>query len=74
MPDQFPQEVADLSPGARLVYRALGDGPMTIDEIQTETALSKRSIYNCTSALEDVDVIEVRTDVSDARKRLYVRT
>lgn len=71
MPEQLPESVRGLSPAARLIYRVLEDGPMTIDDLESETALSARSIYDCTSALEEAGEIEIRPHPKDARKRIY---
>ena len=73
MPEQLPESVRDLSPGARLIYRVLEDSPMAIEDIESETALSARSIYDCTRALEEAGEIEIRPHPNDARKRIYER-
>ncbi|WP_226479181.1 MarR family transcriptional regulator [Natrinema amylolyticum] len=74
MPEQLPKDVADEPPAARLVYLALEDRPMTVEEIVDCTGLSKKSIRDSGRLLEDKGVIEIETHPHDARKGQYRRT
>ncbi|SEQ31554.1 hypothetical protein SAMN04489841_1436 [Natrinema salaciae] len=73
MPEQLPEKVADEPPAARLVYLALEDGPMTVEEIVDCTGLSKKSIRDSGRLLENKGVLEIKTHPRDARKGQYRR-
>ncbi|WP_238717509.1 hypothetical protein [Natronorubrum halophilum] len=44
---------------------------MTADDLESRTGLSPKSIYDCTNALEEINVIEIRPHPMDARKQIY---
>ncbi|AFZ74539.1 helix-turn-helix domain-containing protein [Natronobacterium gregoryi] len=73
MPKQLPQEVRDLPPSARLIWLALEDGPMTVDELQVSTGCSKKRIRDCARELEEEGLVESQTSLRDARKSIYTR-
>ncbi len=71
MPEQLPTDVRNLTPATRLIYSVLEEGPMTADDLESRTGLSPKSIYDCTNALEEINVIEIRPHPMDARKQIY---
>lgn len=73
MPEQLPPEVKRLSAATKLIYHALEDGPMTVDELETQTGLSAHTIRKCGDPLETVGAIKRGWDSTDARKRVYRR-
>ena len=70
-PDQTKSLVA-LPPSAKLVYKVLEhEGPLTQDEIATESRLCSRTVRYALTKLEDVDVIHRRSCLEDARQWVY---
>jgi len=69
-----PQDaVRDLPPSAKLVYKALEyEGPMTQSQLAAETLLPSRTVRDALSRLEDIEAVEERIFVPDARKSTYV--
>lgn len=66
------EQLWDLPPSAKLVYKALEyDGEMTQRQIVEETRLSVRTVRYALNKLQSVDAIEQDIYFADARKRLY---
>ena len=71
-PEQRFERLLDLPPSAKLVYRVLDeDAPLTQREIRQRALLPARTTRDALSKLEDGGLVEERTYVPDARKRLY---
>lgn len=70
--DTAQDDVADLPPSAKLVYKALEyEGPMTQGQLAAETLLPARTVRDALSRLEDAQVVEERIFIPDARKSTY---
>lgn len=65
--------VEDVTPSAKLVYLALeyADGRMTQPELAEETMLPQRTVRHAIDQLLEIDAIETRPSVTDARQRQY---
>ena len=69
---QTTETLEDLPPSAKLVYKVLEyEGPLNHQEIADETRLPKRTVREAVERLEAVDAVESRTDLTDARRRVY---
>ncbi|MFD1644005.1 ArsR family transcriptional regulator [Halohasta litorea] len=67
--------IQDLPPSAKLVALVLEhDGTLSQQEIATESFLPERTVRLGLEQLQQVDVVESRTSLRDARKRLYSLT
>jgi predicted transcriptional regulator len=65
-------ELADLPPSAKLVYKVLEyDGPLTQKGIVEESMLSARTVRYALERLDDVGVVEEDVYFADARQNLY---
>jgi transcriptional antiterminator len=65
-------DVADLAPSAKLVYKVLEhNGQLTQQQIAEESLLPDRTVRHALSELESVDVVEEQIYFADARQRLY---
>jgi DNA-binding MarR family transcriptional regulator len=66
------EEIADLPPSAKLVYKVLEyDGPLTQKGIVQESMLSARTVRYALERLDEVGVIEEDVYFADARQNLY---
>lgn len=66
------EQLCDLPPSAKLVYKVLEyDGKMTQRQLVEETRLSARTVRYALNELQSVDAIEKDIYFADARKRLY---
>jgi hypothetical protein len=71
-PPTDSDDLADLPPSAKLVYKVLEyDAPLTQSELRERTRLSKRTTRHGVSLLKDADLVEERVYIPDARKRIY---
>lgn len=62
----------DLPPSAKLVYTVLvHEGTLTQQELIDETTLPPRTTRDALTRLLEINAIDERIDLSDARKRLY---
>lgn len=69
---QTKDDVADLAPSAKLVYKVLEhNGQLTQQQIAEESLLPDRTVRHALSELESVDVVEEQIYFADARQRLY---
>jgi len=69
---QLRNEVRDLPPSAKLVAVVLEhNGTLTQRELAAESLLPERTVRLGLEKLQQADVIESRTSLQDARKRLY---
>lgn len=67
--------IQDLSPSAKLVAIILEhEGTLSQQEIAAESLLPERTVRLGLDQLQEVDVVEARTSLQDARKRLYTLT
>jgi|APHM01.1.fsa_nt_gi transcriptional regulator, ArsR family len=62
----------DLPPSAKLVAKVLQvEGTMSLEEVAEESLLPDRTARYALNRLTDADVVLVRHDPYDARRRLY---
>lgn len=70
--DTHPDGFADLPPSAKLVYRVLEEeGEATQHQLADETHLPKRTIRYALERLDEIDVLEERPRLTDARQTWY---
>lgn len=64
--------IQDLPPSAKLVAIIIEhEGTLSQQEIAAESLLPERTVRLGLEQLQKVDVVEARTSLQDARKRLY---
>jgi DNA-binding MarR family transcriptional regulator len=69
----IPDELADCSSSAKLVWRCLHDeGALRMSELVGRLHLSENTVRSALSQLEDADVVIERPVAHDARLRQYV--
>jgi len=69
---ELRDSIQDLPPSAKLVALVLEhDGTLSQQELATESLLPERTVRLGIEKLQRVDVVESRTSLRDARKRLY---
>lgn len=63
----------DTTPSAKLVYKVLeyADEPLTQPELAEETRLPKRTVRHGLEQLLEIDAVNERTRLKDARQRQY---
>lgn len=62
----------DLPPSAKLVFKVLEyHGELTQKQIIERTMLSARTVREAIARLEEIDAIERRINMADARQHLY---
>ena len=72
MTDSEGEELSDLPPSAKLVYKVLEyNGPMTQKDIVEESMLSARTVRYALERLEDIDIVTEDVYFADARQNLY---
>jgi len=72
MTDSDAEEIADLPPSAKLVYKVLEyDGPLTQKGIVEESMLSPRTVRYALERLDEIDIISEDVYFADARQNLY---
>jgi predicted transcriptional regulator len=72
MAESDAEELSDLPPSAKLVYKVLEyNGPMTQKGIVEESMLSARTVRYALERLEDIDTVEEDVYFADARQNLY---
>lgn len=72
MDDATEEELTDLPPSAKLVFKVLEyNGPMTQKGIVEESMLSARTVRYALERLEEIDVVEEDVYFADARQNLY---
>ena len=72
MTDSDGEEIADLPPSAKLVYKVLEyNGPLTQKGIVEESMLSARTVRYAHERLDEVGVVEEDVYFADARQNLY---
>jgi len=72
MDEATEEELADLPPSAKLVYKVLEyNGPLTQKAIVKESMLSARTVRYALERLEDIGVVEEDVYFADARQNLY---
>ncbi|MFB6151915.1 MAG: ArsR family transcriptional regulator [Haloarculaceae archaeon] len=66
------EDLSDLPPSAKLVYKVLEyDGPLTQKGIVEESMLSARTVRYALERLDDIGVVEENVYFADARQNLY---
>lgn len=72
---QFPDSVKQTGPSTRLVYAAIDThGPLTLDEIVSQTGVAKRTVKGALSTLRDQNLATAKRHPDDGRSRLYHST
>lgn len=72
MHEATEEELADLPPSAKLVYKVLEyNGPLTQKAIVEESMLSARTVRYALERLEKIGVVEEDVYFADARQNLY---
>jgi DNA-binding MarR family transcriptional regulator len=72
MAESDAEELSDLPPSAKLVYKVLEyNGPMTQKGIVEESMLSARTVRYALERLEEIDTVEEDVYFADARQNLY---
>ena len=72
MADSDGEELSDLPPSAKLVYKVLEyNGPMTQKDIVEESMLSARTVRYALERLEEIDIVSEDVYFADARQNLY---
>jgi len=72
---ELQDAIQDLPPSAKLVAVVLEhEGTLSQREIAAESLLPERTVRLGLGQLQEVDVVESRTSLRDARKRLYSLT
>ena len=72
MTDSDGEDIADLPPSAKLVYKVLEyNGPLTQKGIVEESMLSARTVRYALERLDEVGVIKEDVYFADARQNLY---
>jgi predicted transcriptional regulator len=65
-------ELSDLPPSAKLVYKVLEyDGPLTQKGIVEESMLSARTVRYALERLDEIGIVEEDVYFADARQNLY---
>jgi DNA-binding MarR family transcriptional regulator len=66
------ERLRELPPSAKLVAKVLQvEGTMSLEEVAEESMLPDRTARYALNRLTDADVVAVRHDPYDARRRLY---
>jgi len=72
MTESDADDIADLPPSAKLVYKVLEyNGPLTQKGIVQESMLSARTVRYALERLDEIGVIEEDVYFADARQNLY---
>jgi predicted transcriptional regulator len=72
MSDSSAEELSDLPPSAKLVYKVLQyNGPLTQKGIVEESMLSARTVRYALERLEGIDAVDEDVYFADARQNLY---
>jgi len=72
MSDSQKEDISDLPPSAKLVYKVLEyNGPLTQKGIVEESMLSARTVRYALERLEEIDVVDEDVYFADARQNLY---
>jgi len=72
MADQSAEEISDLPPSAKLVYKVLEyNGPLTQKGIVEESMLSARTVRYALERLEEIEIVDEDVYFADARQNLY---
>ncbi|PSP26734.1 ArsR family transcriptional regulator [Halobacteriales archaeon QH_2_65_14] len=72
MTESDGDDIADLPPSAKLVYKVLEyNGPLTQKGIVQESMLSARTVRYALERLDEIGVIEEDVYFADARQNLY---
>lgn len=72
MPTYKHEEITELAPSAKLVYKVLEyNDELTQKQIAEESFLSPRTVRSALTKLEGLEVVEHRIYPGDARQRLY---
>jgi transcriptional antiterminator len=72
MSDIANQQLLDLPPSAKLIFRALQEEePLTQKQIAKETQLSPRTVRSSLGQLEEIEAVDERSYFMDNRQKVY---
>jgi predicted transcriptional regulator len=72
MPDTDGENLSELPPSAKLVYKVLEyNGPLTQKGIVEESMLSARTVRYALERLDEIGIVEEDVYFADARQNLY---
>ncbi|MFC4988197.1 MULTISPECIES: helix-turn-helix domain-containing protein [Saliphagus] len=72
MADTDGEDMTDLPPSAKLVFKVLEyDGPLTQKQIVEESMLSARTVRYALERLEGIGIVDEDIYFADARQSLY---
>ena len=72
MVDTDEEEIEDLPPSAKLVFKVLEyDGPLTQKQIVEESMLSARTVRYALERLGEIGIVDEDIYFADARQSLY---
>ncbi|WP_330632103.1 helix-turn-helix domain-containing protein [Halocatena halophila] len=72
MSDSSTENLVDLPPSAKLVYKVLEyNGPLTQKGIVEESMLSARTVRYALERLEEINAVDEDVYFADARQNLY---
>lgn len=70
--EKAPDAIEDLPPSAKLVWEILDEeGELTISELTHHARLSDPTVRYALNRLEDADLIDEETSMTDRRKNVY---
>lgn len=69
------RRIEDLPPSAKLVYKVLAySGALTQKQIVEKSMLSQRTVRDALTRLREVEIVEEKVYIPDARQNLYELT
>jgi DNA-binding MarR family transcriptional regulator len=76
MDELSPEQLVDLPPSAKLVFKTLeyADTPLTQQQLVGHSRLSARTTRSALTRLQSVALVDEEIHLADARQRLYQLT
>jgi DNA-binding MarR family transcriptional regulator len=73
MDDPSPEQLVDLPPSAKLVFKTLeyADTPLTQQQLVGHSRLSSRTTRYALTRLQSVELVDKKIHLADARQSLY---
>lgn len=73
MKSEIPEELTEYPPSCKLTYLVLVQtGPLTLQSISDKTLMPKRTArYALGRLVDEAELVEKRTESTDARKNVY---
>lgn len=69
---ELETQLEGLPPSAKLVYKILEyEGPLTQQELRSETLLGQRTVYNALQELKENGFIDSKPRMADLRQHVY---